>query len=111
MTNKIKALIVENNDADATIIQRLLESDLPYLETVVVGDAQGYATALVERQFTAVIVSNELSWADGAELVHSFRLNNPDLPVVLMSESLSADMMIEAQLNGTRACLPDFSPS
>lgn len=101
-----KVLIVEDVDADASIIQRLLEHDLPFVRAVVIDDAQSYASALVERQFSAVIVSNELGWANGADLVRSFRLNNPELPVVLMSESLSTDMMIEAQLNGTRACLP-----
>lgn len=109
LEKRTSVLVVESNDADATIIQRLLEHDLPYLSVAVVDDAQGYATALVERGFSAVIVSNELSWAKGADLVRSFRLNNPELPVVLLGQALTSEMLIEAQLNGTRACLPKDS--
>ncbi len=109
MDRRTRVLVVETNDSDAAIIQTLLEHDLPFLEAVVVDDAHGYAMALVERQFAAVVVGNDLGWASGAELIRSFRFNNPELPVVLMSESLTSDMMIEAQLNGTRACLPKNS--
>ncbi len=97
MTRKI--LIIDSNEAFATMLQEGLERDGEYRATVTTGESEALQ-ALTTAEFDLAIVDMGLSDPDGVTVARALRQQQADLRLMLiplMGEELSSELDLDVQ--------------
>ena len=94
MNFSLKILILEDNESDAILIQRLLKKDNPNYEFYVVKDEPGYVKALKEFQPEIVVSDNALPQFDATEALLILRKWSPHIPFILVTGTVSEEFAV-----------------
>lgn len=94
MSPFLKILILEDNESDAILIQRLLKKDNPNYRFSVVMDEPGYVKALNEIQPDIVVSDNALPQFDATEALLILRKRSPHVPFILVTGTVSEEFAV-----------------
>ena len=101
----LRLLIVEDRADDAWLIQRVLEEGGYRPQAVRVADADALRGALLAGGWEVVVIDNALPAMRGLEVVDLVRRYDTDVPCLLVCESASEDVALEAVRAGANDCL------
>ena len=94
MNPSLNILILEDNESDAILIQRLLKKDNPNYEFYVVMDEPGYVKALNEFRPDIVVSDNALPQFDATEALLILRKRSPHVPFILVTGTVSEEFAV-----------------
>ena len=94
MSKSLKILLLEDNESDAILIQRLLKKDNPYYEFYAVMDEPGYVKALKEFQPDIIVSDNALPQFDATEALLILRERFPHVPFILVTGTVSEEFAV-----------------
>lgn len=98
-----RLLVVDDEEATRALLIKKLK---PYrFDVLAVTDGLQALRALSKRHFDAMITDLHLPYLDGLDLLRQCYLEWPQLPVILLSDCLTADIVDLAMLRGAYACL------
>ena len=107
----IRVLYLEDNEADAELVQALLAEAGIACELTRVETQAEFAAALEAGGFTLILSDNSLPTYDGLSALAYARERCPDLPFIFVSGTLGEEAAIEALKAGaTDYVLKDGSP-
>ncbi|NUO49015.1 MAG: response regulator [Polyangiaceae bacterium] len=89
-----RVLVVEDGEAAQFAAQRLLEAI--GFEVEVVSDGGAGLRAITTSRFDVVLSDLKVSGLDGIALLRAVRSQSADLPFVLMTDQLSAQLALQA---------------
>lgn len=88
-----RLLIVEDDDALRSVLQRRLETTF---DTIAIGDGGAAAEVLVNQTFDAILSDIHLPGMSGVELLRLVRTYDLDVPVILMTGQPSVETAVAA---------------
>lgn len=91
----IRVLHLEDNPRDAELIQQRLKANALAFDVVWVDAKQAFESALARRTFDLVIVDYNLPHYDGMSALARIRERHPELPVIVVSGTLSEEEAVE----------------
>jgi len=94
MNSFLKILLLEDNESDAILIQRLLKRDNAGYEFLLVVDKTGYVKALNEFQPDIVVSDNALPQFDATEALLILRKWSPHVPFILVTGTVSEEFAV-----------------
>jgi len=106
MSSIPRILLIDDDADERTLCRRLLEEAFPSVEVDEAANAAAFARALVRRSFGLVVISLELGWADGLEVVATLRETVPDAPVIVRAPESRAALAAAALQAGAALHVP-----
>jgi PAS domain S-box-containing protein len=100
MKTPLHILLVDDDQHDAASVMGELCRAFPDLQVEQVTEAEGLGQALDARGFDLVILDGHLPWTDGSTVLHSVRDHSPDCPVIMLTDSDSPQVAVEALEGG-----------
>ena len=100
MNSCLKILLVEDNDSDAILIQRLLKKDNAGYEFSLAADEAGYVKALNEFQPDIVVSDNALPQFDATEALKILQQHLPHVPFILVTGTVSEEFAVNIMKSG-----------
>ena len=94
MNSSLKILLLEDNDTDAILIQRLLKKDNAGYEFSLAADEAGYVKALIEFQPDIVVSDNALPQFDATEALKILQQHLPHVPFILVTGTVSEEFAV-----------------
>ena len=94
MKPSLKILLLEDNEPDAVLIQRLLKKDNPDYEFSLAADEAGYVKALNEFQPDIVVSDNALPQFDATEALKILQEHLPYVPFILVTGTVSEEFAV-----------------
>ncbi len=103
MTDKIKALLVEDNAGDAALVRAFLdETQAPEVELVVVFSLADALSSLEEDRFDIVLLDLSLPDSQGISTFSCMQEQNSVIPIVLLTGNDDEKMAIRAMKQGAQ---------
>src|SRR6185369_11110803 len=96
----MRILLIDDNPDDRALARRVLERDLPGVQTVEIFDAASLDQALAEEPFDVVVTDYQLRWSDGLEVLRRVKEKDPDCPVVMFTGTGTEEVAVEAMKAG-----------
>lgn len=87
----MKILFLEDNKNDALLVEASLEGNLPNLEFVHVNNKSDFETAVLKGDWNCILSDYSVPGYSGFAALSFVRQHLPDVPVLLLSGSLSED--------------------
>ncbi len=88
-TQKLKILILEDNENDAALIQRVLERAEMDFEAIVVNDQSSFLSAIQNNVFDIILSDNYLPQFDATAAIQMIREHKIDTPLILVTGTVS----------------------
>ncbi|MFO0748999.1 MAG: response regulator [Myxococcota bacterium] len=102
MAERLRVLLVEDDEADAELTRLALEAGGFELEWQRVDTAEAFVRAFDEREWDAVISDFAMPSFDGIQAFTLFLERRLDIPFVFVSGALGEERAVEAMLAGAR---------
>ncbi|MDB5047109.1 MAG: response receiver sensor histidine kinase response regulator [Fibrobacteres bacterium] len=99
-TGTIRALIIDDNPDDRTLVMRALRREFPDLEAAEASDAEAFRNALEKARFDVVITDYQLNWSTGLELLPAIKDIQPLCPIIMFTDSGSEQIAVDALKQG-----------
>jgi CheY-like chemotaxis protein len=100
MTPSVRILHLEDDAADARLIQGMLRADGLQAEVTTVGDRQAFLNALEEDEFDLMLADFNLPAYDGLQALAEWRSRWPERPFVFVSGLMGEELAIQSLKNG-----------
>ena len=100
MTPPRNVLLVDDNPDDRALASRALRAAFPGVQCLEVGTEPGFARALDEGGFDAVVTDHQLLWSDGLQVLRAIRQRYPEVPVVMFTNTGSEEVCAEGMREG-----------
>lgn len=100
MVEKIKLLIVEDNDDDVLLVVRQLKKDGFEVQYVRVQGAGDFRAALNSQNFNLVLSDYALPNFNGFQALEIFNEINPEIPFIIVSGTIGEELAVEAMKKG-----------
>lgn len=94
MPPHLKILIIEDNPADAELLQRFLRKEGLQFESIVAQDKASFLHALDTQTFNLVLSDNSLYQFDATEAVQIIRNRLPDIPFILITGTINEESIV-----------------
>ncbi|HEY5405645.1 MAG TPA: response regulator, partial [Ginsengibacter sp.] len=94
MKPPLKILILEDNDADAILIQRLLKKENSHYEFSLAMNKTVYVKALTEFQPDIVLSDNALPQFDATEALQILQQRLPNVPFILVTGTVTEEFAV-----------------
>ena len=95
MTGKLKILLLEDSDTDATLVKRLLEKQNPDWIFHLTMTRQGFVAALDEFDPDVILADNSLPQFNAAEALEFVRKRSLYIPFILVTGTVSEEFAAE----------------
>jgi signal transduction histidine kinase len=96
----MRILLIDDNPDDRALARRVLERDLPSVETREIFDAATLDKALEEEPFDLVVTDYRLRWSDGLEVLRRVKEKDADCPVIMFTGTGTEEVAVEAMKSG-----------
>lgn len=100
MKNTIKLLHLEDNEADALLVQKILQKANIQFEYTFVDNEEDYCNALLNKPIDIILSDYHLPDYSGTEALLLAKTKYPSIPFVFVSGTMGEDIAIESLLNG-----------
>lgn len=100
MENIIKLLHLEDNEADALLVQKMLQKANIKYEYTFVDNEEDYCNALLNKPIDIILSDYHLPDYSGTEALLLAKTKYPTIPFVFVSGTMGEDIAIESLLNG-----------
>ena len=101
----IRILLLEDDAADAALIEAILEADDLAFTLNCVGNVGEFVLAHEEAAFDIVLADFNLPGFDGAEALAMTRKRFPDVPFIFVSAGMGEELAIESLRSGATDCV------
>jgi len=95
----IKALIIDDNPDDRTLVIRELRKGME-AQTHEIIDETGFTEALAQGEFDLVITDYQLRWTTGLKILERIKAKYPDCPVIMFTGTGTQEVAVEAMKKG-----------
>ncbi len=99
-------LLIDDQDADRGLTERILRESFPSLRIEEVSGATGLSRALVRRSFGLVISELTFSWAKGLDVISTLIETVPNCPIIVLSSEQRVWEAVEALQRGAEIFIP-----
>ncbi len=106
MKSPLHILHLENNPADAALIQSTLEVEGIACATTCVQNRKDFVAALEHGDIDLILSDFSRPAFDGLSATEIVHTRWPDLPVILVSGTLGKEQAIDSLKSGTTDCVP-----
>jgi PAS domain S-box-containing protein len=100
MRANLRAVIIDDNPDDRTLVVRALRREFPQLKAQEVTNRQSFEQVLEMVPFDLVITDFHLRWTDGLAILHEVKLRWPECSVVMFTGTGSEEIAVEAMKSG-----------
>jgi len=100
MESKLKILMLEDEPADAALIQKLLERSGMHFHATIVSDRKGFQNALEENGFDIVLADNALPQYSSMEALNALKEKNPFIGFILVTGTVSEEFAVNIMQMG-----------
>src|SRR5258708_40318855 len=94
MDNELKLLLLEDNPADAELIQKLLQRSGMKFSAEVASDESEFLQAIGHNQFDAVLADNALPQYSSMEALKLIRKKSPGVAFILVTGTVSEEFAV-----------------
>ena len=94
MNTELKLLLLEDNPADADLIQTLLKRAGLQFSAVVAGDEAEFLAAMKREGYHAVLADNALPQYSSMEALKLIRKTNPNVAFILVTGTVSEEFAV-----------------
>jgi PAS domain S-box-containing protein len=94
MTSELKLLLLEDNAADASLIQTLLQRSGMRFQAEVVSDEEEFLIAMQNDGYDAVLVDNALPQYSSMEALKLIKATNPHVAFILVTGTVSEEFAV-----------------
>ncbi len=94
MKNKLKLLMLEDDELDADLIKRFLERSGMELNVRLATDKKEFITAIKESGFDVILADNSLPQFNSVEALKMTRENELDIPFILVTGTVSEEFAV-----------------
>ncbi|MEO7793853.1 MAG: PAS domain S-box protein [Thermoanaerobaculia bacterium] len=100
MTRPLRVLHLEDNPRDAALIRDRLDADGLSCEILLANGRTGFEAALAREPFDLIIFDYHLPGYDGASALRQAQATQPDVPVILVSGTVSEETAVQCLKQG-----------
>jgi len=94
MNTELKLLLLEDNPADAELIQKLLQRSGMQFDATVASDEKEFLKAMDEKKFDAVLADNALPQYSSIEALKLIRKKDPGVAFILVTGTVSEEFAV-----------------
>jgi PAS domain S-box-containing protein len=94
MDNELKLLLLEDNPADAELLQKLLQRAGIQFKAVVASDENEFLEAMKDNGYHAVLADNALPQYSSMEALKLLRATNPHVAFILVTGTVSEEFAV-----------------
>ncbi len=94
MIRELKLLLLEDDPADAELIQRLLRQSGLSFKARIAGDEKEFLEAIKDNGYDAVLADNALPQYSSMEALKMIRFKNPDSAFILVTGTVSEEFAV-----------------
>ena len=96
----MRFLLIDDSPYDRELMKRTIQQAIPAATYVEILHQQAFEEALRELDYTMVFTDYQLKWTTGLEILKAIRARSSDLPVVMVTETGSEEIAVEAMKIG-----------
>ncbi len=96
----MRFLIIDDSPYDRELMKRTIKQAIPEATYVEILHQQAFEEALRELDYTMVFIDYQLKWTTGLEILKAIRARSSDLPVVMVTETGSEGIAVDAMKIG-----------
>ncbi|HEY6411062.1 MAG TPA: response regulator [Ktedonobacteraceae bacterium] len=96
----MRFLIIDDSPYDRELMKRTIQQAIPTATYVEILHQQAFEEALRDLDYTMVLIDYQLKWTTGLEILKAIRARSSDLPVVMVTETGSEEIAVEAMKSG-----------
>jgi signal transduction histidine kinase len=93
-------LLIDDNPDDRLLAMRELAKEFSQLQITEVIDAIEFASALEADNYDFVITDYQLKWTNGLDILGALKKRNPDVPVIMFTNSGTQEVAVAAMKAG-----------
>jgi two-component system cell cycle sensor histidine kinase/response regulator CckA len=101
MSQSLRVLIVDDNEADAILLQRFLGKSALPMVTERVAEAEGLLSAL-ERHWDAILLDYMMPGLTAPEALRHIRARDPIVPVIVLSGAATEQTLVDVMKAGAQ---------
>ena len=99
-----RVLLIDDDPADRDLLTRHLYRSFDPIDCVEIFRRQDFEAAMAEGGFDVVITDYQLQWTDGLSILRQSLKTDPDIPVIMCTDTGSEEIAVE----GMKAGLSDY---
>ena len=96
----MRFLLIDDSPYDRELMKRTIQQAFPAATYVEILHQQAFEEAMRELDYTLVFTDYQLKWTTGLEILKAIRARSSDLPVVMVTETGSEEIAVEAMKIG-----------
>ena len=100
MSNRLRTIIIEDSDDDATLLQRELRSAGYELTSLVIDTSDGLRTALRSQEWNLILSDNSMPQFSAAAALGILRESGLDIPFIVVSGAIGEEVAVELMRMG-----------
>lgn len=93
-------VLIDDNPSDRELIVREMRREFPDVEFVEVAKRADFEASLSRNSFHMVITDYRLQWTDGLWVLQQLRERQPDIPVIMITDSGGEEIAVEGMKRG-----------
>jgi two-component system CheB/CheR fusion protein len=101
MSEALSILLIDDNPDDRLLVAREIRKVLPDAHVDEIGEASGLEAFLAAGRWPDVVVTDyQLRWSNGLDVFRLLQARNPDVPVIMFTDSGNEEVAVQALKEG-----------
>ncbi len=96
----MRVLLVDDNPNDRELIKRQLRKQVTEAQVLEVSSLDEFKKALHDGNFDIVLTDYRLHWSDGLAVLQAVKLQYPQMPVIMVTDSGSEEIAVRGMREG-----------